>query len=117
MLGVTDQRQRPAVVSDDDEPRLSATERVLVLSTTLAGLGTQPAISPQGWLAAFAATMVSDLVGTAAVTLSMSLQEGEFQRSVFRQLLSVQTVATLANTCLALVAAAVLWQDVRAAWL
>src|SRR5438067_2657683 len=38
MLGVTDQRQRPAVVSDDDEPRLSATERVLVLSTTLAGI-------------------------------------------------------------------------------
>ena len=36
---------------------------------------------------------------------------------MFRQLLSVQTVATLANTCLALVAAAVLWQDVRAAWL
>jgi diguanylate cyclase (GGDEF)-like protein len=80
-------------------------------------LGHQMAISPQGWVAAFAATMVSDLVGTAAVTFAMSLQEGELQRSVFRQLLSVQTVATLANTCLALVAAAVLWQDVRAAWL
>src|SRR3954452_10313446 len=47
----------------------------------------------------------------------MAQSEGYFSRAYFRQLISVQTVATLANTCLALVAAAVLWQDVRAAWL
>src|SRR5205823_1638185 len=56
-------------------------------------------------------------VGTCRVPRPMSTAGSSFQRAEFRQLASVQTVATVANTCLALVAAAVLWQDVRAAWL
>src|SRR3954452_18551992 len=80
-------------------------------------LGTGLGVSPAGWLAAFTATIAADLVGTGCITLSMVQSEGSFSRAEFRQLISVQTVATVANTCLALVAAAVLWQDVRAAWL
>jgi diguanylate cyclase (GGDEF)-like protein len=80
-------------------------------------LGHAAALSPTGWAAAFAATFAADLVGTVCVTASLSLGQGSLQLAVFRHLLSVQTLATFANTCLGLMAVTVLWQDVRAAWM
>src|SRR5262249_26714593 len=80
-------------------------------------LGGDLSVSPRGWLAAVAATLGSELVGTATLKVAArGAGRGPGWREVLR-LSGIQLVATVAATSIALVAAATLWEDGRASWL
>ncbi len=59
-------------------------------------------LDPRGWLAALAAVMVTDLLSAAAVTLAITLTEGEFDGGVLREALRSGLAAACINTCVAL---------------
>jgi hypothetical protein len=72
-------------------------------------------VGPVGWLGAFAATHVVDVLGTIMVTAAISLTEGRRQPLV--GVIGFGTVTTFSNTCLALVAAVVLMFRPGAWWM
>ncbi len=65
------------------------------------GSGTDP-LSPQAWGAALLAVLATDLLSAAAITLAISLTEGEFDREVLREALRSGLPAAVVNTCVAL---------------
>jgi len=78
-----------------------ALEAALGVVVYRAVLGGASAASPRGWLAALIATVVTDLVGAALVTLVIRLVEGESDRSIVRAAATRGVIAAAANTCLA----------------
>ena len=74
-------------------------------------------IGPQGLLAAFLATLTTTLLGALAVTAAISLAEGRFQHQTMSTGLGFGAVVTATDTCLALIAAEIIWWDASVAWL
>src|SRR4051794_25004298 len=60
---------------------------------------------PVGWLAALSAVIVTDLLSAAAVTLAITVTEGEFDGGVLREALRSGLAAACINTCVALLVA------------
>jgi diguanylate cyclase (GGDEF)-like protein len=67
--------------------------------------GEQPEFGPRLWGAAFVATQLSGVVTICLLATAMRLAEGSLTLTEFRQMFGLDTVVTLANTSLALVAA------------
>jgi diguanylate cyclase (GGDEF)-like protein len=59
-------------------------------------------LSVHGWAAAGTAVLVTDLLSAAAVTSAISLSEGTFDGSMWREALRSGAVAAVINTCAAL---------------
>jgi signal transduction histidine kinase len=75
-------------------------------------------VGPTGWLAAFAATTATDLLGALLVGLAIGLAEGgPVHLPSIPQLVGVGMAITLINTGVALAGVTVMWLDIRAAWL
>jgi diguanylate cyclase (GGDEF)-like protein len=68
-----------------------------------------------GWLGAFAATHLVDIITSGMVTGVISLTEGK--PAQLPRIFGVGTLTTFTNTCVALVAATVLWDRPESAWL
>ena len=79
-------------------------------------LGGGSAVEPIGWLAAFAATTVSGLLGTVAVIGAIAIHQRAMPGIKLRQVL-LPSLATMSNTSLALLAVTVMAVDPRAFWL
>jgi diguanylate cyclase (GGDEF)-like protein len=75
--------------------------------------GSAPA-QPRGWLAAFAAITVTDLVAASAVTAAISLTEGVLDAEVLKDALSFGIPAAMVNTCMALLLVVLLTDDPEA---
>jgi diguanylate cyclase (GGDEF)-like protein len=65
------------------------------------------ALSPGGWLAAFVAALAADVVGILVVTVAISLFEGRLELSFLGPVIT-GSVATLADTALALIGVTIL---------
>ncbi len=65
-------------------------------------LGESDPVAVQGWLAALAAVVVTDLLSAAAVTAAISATEGVFDGDVLREALRSGFAAACINTCVAL---------------
>ncbi len=77
-------------------------------------LGAADPLGPLGWIATFAGVFAAELTGVAMVVLAIKLSGAT---PPLRQLFGVDTLASFANTCLALLGATVLWVRPEAAWL
>ncbi len=78
---------------------LEAALGVLVYHAVLQGADP---LSVQGWLAAGAAVLLTDLLSAAAVTAAISLTEGQFDPSMWWEALRSGAIAAVINTCAAL---------------
>ena len=78
-------------------------------------LGSAHPIAPPGWLGAFAAAFMSDLIAAASVALVIWLSQHE--RPNLGSLFGFGTVYTLVAPAMALLAATVLWHAPAASWL
>jgi diguanylate cyclase (GGDEF)-like protein len=78
-------------------------------------LGTHLPVDPVGWAAAFAAALALHLLCAVTVVGAVSLHEDRLQAEMLSQALRTGFVNAVTTTSLALVAATVLWHDVRAA--
>ena len=76
----------------------------VALVTFHALTGTAAAGDPRAWLAAFAAVVLSSLVGVVAVTVVISLAEGQSHLHEFPQVAAVATLGSIADTSIALLA-------------
>ena len=72
---------------------------------------------PRGWVAAFAATLLLDVLGAFTISAAISLHGGGWDWTELRDSIVEGAAAAVGNTSLALVAVLVLERDVRAAWL
>jgi diguanylate cyclase (GGDEF)-like protein len=68
-----------------------------------------------GWLGAFAATHLVDIVASCMVTAVISLTEG--RPTELPRIFGVGTLTTFTNTCVALVGVTVVWERPTSAWL
>ncbi len=68
-----------------------------------------------GWMATFASTLSANVFSGFSVFLAIAMTQG--RRDGLRTVMGFGTVASLANTCIALMAATLLWADLRAGWL
>ena len=93
---------------------LQACVAVLVFQAVVAG---GDPVGPAGWIAAFAAMLVADLVGALLVAVAIAQAEGRSHLPALPQLVGLGMAITATNTGVALVGVTVLWLDVRAAWL
>ena len=59
-------------------------------------------LDPRGWAAALAAVLTTDLISAAAVTVAITMTEGEFDGGVLREALRSGIPAACINTCVAL---------------
>ncbi len=94
-----------------------ALETCLAIAVFRAVLGSTDPSQPQGWVAAFAAMLVSDLLGAISITAAIALYEWRLDRRMFREVVLAGGVAMGTNTSLGLVAVILLTSDVRAAGL
>ena len=83
----------------------------LALFHSIARLSGVP--GPQDWLAAFATTTATSLIGAVAVATAISLSGGAPQYQKLPEMLQFSLMVALANTSLALLAVTVLWVDPR----
>ena len=83
----------------------------LALFHSIASLSGVP--GPQDWLAAFATTTATSLIGAVAVATAISLSGGAPQYQKLPEMLQFSLMVALANTSLALLAVTVLWVDPR----
>jgi diguanylate cyclase (GGDEF)-like protein len=72
---------------------------------------------PRGWVAAFAATLLLDVLGGLTISAAISFHGGGWDWSELRESIVQGAAAAVGNTSLALVAVLVLERDVRATWL
>ena len=72
---------------------------------------------PRGWVAAFSATLLLDVIGAFTISAAISLHGGGWDWTELRESVFEGAGAAVGNTSLALVAVLVLERDVRAAWL
>ena len=72
---------------------------------------------PRGWVAAFSATLLLDVIGAFTISAAISLHGGGWDWGELRESVLEGAGAAVGNTSLALVAVLVLERDVRAAWL
>jgi diguanylate cyclase (GGDEF)-like protein len=68
-----------------------------------------------GWAASFAAAYASDMLATLMINVAISVSRGRV--ATFAGLFGIGSVAVASNTCLALVAATILWMHPASAWL
>jgi diguanylate cyclase (GGDEF)-like protein len=80
-------------------------------------LGSGEPGDPRGWVAAFAATLLLDILGAFTVSAAISLHGGGWDWEELRESVQQGAGAAVGNTSLALVAVLVLERDVRAIWL
>jgi diguanylate cyclase (GGDEF)-like protein len=94
---------------------LEATTGV-ILFRLLLGSGTGVGLSV--WGPAFAAALLANLIGVVCVTAAIAMSGGEFRwRPVLRLVATTVIAAPIANTSLALCAAALLWSQPDSLWL
>jgi signal transduction histidine kinase len=74
-------------------------------------------VGPVGWIAAFAAMTVADLVGAFLVAVAIAQAEGRSHLPALPQLIGLGLAITATNTGVALVGVTAMWLDLRAAWL
>jgi len=65
-------------------------------------LGTADVADPRGWLAAFAAVLVTDVTSAIAVSGAISLTEDRLETDTLREAVTGGLVAAMVNTCMAL---------------
>ena len=80
-------------------------------------LGSGEPGDPRGWVAAFSATLLLDVIGAFTISAAISLHGGGWDWPELRESVFEGAGAAVGNTSLALVAVLVLERDVRAAWL
>jgi len=80
---------------------LFALEVLVGVSTYRLVLGDASPAEPRGWLAALAATVLTDLLSALLITVVIALHERELDRSALTQTLLRGSVAAVANTALA----------------
>jgi len=80
-------------------------------------LGSADPGNPRGWLAAFGAMLLLDVLGALTITAAISLSQGGYERGMLVETTIDGAGAATANTSLALVAVLVLERDLRAVWL
>jgi diguanylate cyclase (GGDEF)-like protein len=80
-------------------------------------LGDASPSDPRGWLAAFTATLLLDVVAALTVTAAISLHQGSYERGVVREAVQDGFPVALGNTSVALIAVLVLERNTWAAWL
>jgi diguanylate cyclase (GGDEF)-like protein len=90
---------------------LESTVAVVVFHTIL---GRSDPGSPIGWFAAFAVTLLLDLLGAATITAAISMSQGGYERGMLTETARDGAGAAVASTSLALVALLVLERDPRA---
>jgi len=94
-----------------------ALETTMAATIYLAILGRHDVFSLRGVSAAFASILVASLLCGGAVIAAVSIHERSVQRQMFAPVLGALAVACLANTTLALVAAALVVREPVVAWL
>jgi diguanylate cyclase (GGDEF)-like protein len=67
-------------------------------------LGGAVEVEIRGWLAAFAAIVVTDIVSAAAITAAISIADGRFDGEVLKDAITYGLLAAIVNTCTALLA-------------
>jgi diguanylate cyclase (GGDEF)-like protein len=81
-------------------------------------LGSASGVGPSVWVPAFAAALLANLIGVACVTAVIAMTGGQIQWSpLFRLMVMTVVAAPVANTSLALCAAALLWSQPASLWL
>src|SRR4051812_35331847 len=94
-----------------------ALEAALAIVVYRLVLGSGEPGDPRGWAAAFAATLLIDVLGAFTVSGAISLHGGGWDWGELRDSVVEGVGAAVGNTSLALVAVLVLERDVRATWL
>ena len=92
-------------------------EACLALVVYRAVLGHHDPASPWGWVAAFSATMLTDLVSALTISAAIWLYDRQLDRRLMVQVLVGGLLAAITNTSLALLAVIVLGVNVAAVWL
>jgi diguanylate cyclase (GGDEF)-like protein len=89
------------------------------LATTVFYLihGTQDPLQPISWIAAIAATLSVLVVADILINLAIRLSGARLSFSDMLTTLGVGTIATFMGTCLALIAAVILWTSPSAGWM
>jgi diguanylate cyclase (GGDEF)-like protein len=81
-------------------------------------LGSATGVGPSVWLPAFAAALLANLIGVSCITAVIAITGGELQWLSLLRLVGITVVAApVANTSLALCAAALLWSQPASLWL
>jgi diguanylate cyclase (GGDEF)-like protein len=93
-----------------------ALEACLAVAVFRALLGDAHPTGWRAWLAAFAVTLLMDLLSAAYVSAAISLTEGRLERELLREAVTFGVVAAALNTSLAILAVSVLWHDAAASW-
>jgi diguanylate cyclase (GGDEF)-like protein len=94
-----------------------ALETTLAAVIYVAVLGRHAAFSASGLAAAFSSILVASLLCGVAVIAAVSIHERRVQRDMFAPVLGALAIAALADTTLALAAAAVVVHEPVVAWL
>ena len=92
-------------------------EACLAVTVYRAVLGDHDPAEPWGWVAAFSATVLTDLVSALTITSAISLYDRRVDRRMVVQVLLGGVIAAVTNTSLALLAVIVLGVNVAAVWL
>jgi diguanylate cyclase (GGDEF)-like protein len=81
-------------------------------------LGSATGVGPSVWGPVFAAALLANLIGVACVTAVIAITGGEFRwRPALRLVATTVIAAPVANTSLALCAAALLWGQPASLWM
>ena len=88
----------------------------IALAVWRVALGSADPVSPRGWAAALAATVVADLVGSCAVVAVIRLARREGRRGLWRRVAGASLIGVLTNTSFAVVVLTVLAVDWQAGW-
>lgn len=78
-------------------------------------VGMSAPMEPWGWLGTFSTTLMSDIFSGLAVYAAICMAQG--RREGLPEVVGFGTIASLANACIALLAATILWSSPKSGWL
>ncbi|MPZ69577.1 MAG: EAL domain-containing protein [Actinobacteria bacterium] len=78
-------------------------------------VGMSAPMEARGWLGTFSTTLMSDIFSGLAVYAAICMAQGK--REGLPEVVGFGTIASLANACVALLAATILWSSPKSGWL
>ena len=78
-------------------------------------VGMSAPMGARGWLGTFSTTLMSDIFSGLAVYVAICLMQGKHEG--LPTVVGFGTIVSLANTCIALLAATILWSSPKSGWL
>jgi diguanylate cyclase (GGDEF)-like protein len=96
---------------------LGANLAAVVYHSILTATSTSSMLAPQLWAAAFAATILVNMAGIAAINAAIRIAQGRTDRRALAQSIRVGLIVAFTNTALALIGVTMLFLERDALWL